>query len=114
MGGFMRKGQHAIAAALLFLALSAVIAGPGGAQGAGPSAETQACLSCHTKHGLVVTFENNEFVEAYVDAEKFNISAHHSLSCTSCHTDFSAGNHPRRTFRSKAHYQTKAALVCRR
>jgi predicted CXXCH cytochrome family protein len=110
----MGKRRYAIHAALLFLALFALIAGPADAENAGPSAETQACLSCHTKHGLVVTFENNEFIEAYLDAEKFNISAHNSLSCSACHPDFSAGNHPRRTFRSKSHYQTKAALVCRR
>jgi predicted CXXCH cytochrome family protein len=110
----MRKGQYAIFAALLFPALFILIAGPARAESAGLSIEAKTCLSCHAQHGYMVTFGNNEFVEAYVDAGKFNASVHNSLSCSQCHPDFSADKHPRRTFRSKSHYQTKAALVCRK
>ena len=110
----MRKGLHAIFAALLFLALLIVIAGPAGAESAGLTIEAKACLSCHAQHGHMVTFENNEFVEAYVDAGKFYASVHNALSCSQCHPDFSTDRHPQRTFRSKSHYQTKAALVCRK
>jgi predicted CXXCH cytochrome family protein len=110
----MEKGRHIIAAALLFLSLFMMTTGPAVAENSVLETEAQACLSCHAQHGLMVTFENSEFIEAYIDAEKFKSSVHSSFSCTRCHSDFSANTHPRRTFRSKAHYQTKAALVCRR
>ncbi len=109
----MEKGQSVISAALLFLSLLLVTAVPAGADNGGISEEAKACLSCHAKRGVMVTFENNEFVEAYVDAEKFKTSVHHAFSCSQCHTDFSAEKHPQRKFRSKLHYQTKSALICR-
>ncbi|MGE5174341.1 MAG: hypothetical protein ACM3MD_11005, partial [Betaproteobacteria bacterium] len=110
----MEKGQFTMLVALLFLALFMAIVGPVGADISELSDEAKACLTCHAQHGRMVTFENNEFVEAYVDAEKFKSSVHHAFSCSQCHPDFSADKHPHRTFRSKLHYQTKSALVCRR
>jgi len=110
----MEKGQQTSAAALLFLSLFLMTAGPAAAESPGLATEAQACLSCHARQGLMVTFENNEFIEAYIDAEKYKTSVHHSFSCSKCHPDFSAANHPQRKFRSKLQYQTKAALVCRR
>lgn len=110
----MEKEKYIMLAALLFLSISMLIAGPAGAENTGLSDKSKACLSCHAKHGIMVTFENNEFVEAYVDAGKFIASVHNSFSCTQCHSDFSADKHPHRKFRSKLHYQTKSALVCRR
>lgn len=75
--------------------------------------ESKACLECHGRQGITVTFQNKEKIEALVDAEKFKMSVHTSLGCAGCHTDFSAANHPERSFRSKEQYQAKAALVCR-
>ncbi len=78
------------------------------------SDEAQKCLGCHAKHGLTKTFENSDSMEAHVDAEKFRASAHNSLRCSDCHTDFAGDKHPQRRFRSKDQYRIKASLVCRK
>jgi predicted CXXCH cytochrome family protein len=109
----MEKGKYIIPFALFLSIACLLLAGPA-AGNAGLSDEARVCLSCHARRGLMVTFQNNEFVEAYVDTDKFMSSVHHSLRCSECHPDFAAGKHPQRTFRSKIHYQTKSALVCRR
>ncbi|MBI4691001.1 MAG: cytochrome c3 family protein [Nitrospirae bacterium] len=80
----------------------------------GLSEESQGCLGCHGKKGITASFENNEFVEAYVDAEKFKASIHNSLTCSDCHIDFSADKHPERRFRSKEQYTIQLSRVCRR
>ncbi|MCL4490804.1 MAG: cytochrome c3 family protein [Nitrospirae bacterium] len=77
------------------------------------SDEAQKCLGCHAKHGLMKTFENGDSIKAYVDAEKFRASAHNSLRCSGCHTDFAGDKHPKRRFRSKEQYKIKASLACR-
>lgn len=78
------------------------------------TAEAQSCLSCHATPGHVFTFENNEYVEAVVDPARFRTSVHSFMSCSQCHTEFGKGKHPKRKFRSKLQYQTKAAQVCHR
>jgi predicted CXXCH cytochrome family protein len=78
------------------------------------SDEAQACLECHSKRGIIKTFENKESLEAYVEAEKFGNSVHNTLKCSDCHTDFSGEEHPQRRFRSKEQYKIKAALSCRK
>ena len=113
-GDNMKKARFTIAFALFFLSLSLPVPGQARTENAGLSGEAQACLSCHARHGLMVTFQNNDFIEAYVDADKFRGSVHHALPCSACHADFGEGRHPRRSFRSRSQYQTKAALVCRR
>lgn len=75
--------------------------------------DVQKCLSCHSQRGLIKTFENNDSLEAYVDAEKFKASAHGSLKCSDCHIDFSGEKHPQRRFRSKEQYKIKSAMTCR-
>ncbi len=110
----MKQGKHIFPLAL-FLSIACLLLTGSAAGNAGLSDEAQACLSCHARRGLMVTFEDNEFIEAYVDTDKFKSSVHHSLPCSGCHPDFAAGKqHPQRTFRNKTHYQTKSALVCRR
>ena len=75
--------------------------------------ESAACLECHGQHGLKVTFQNKETLDAYVDVKKFKASVHASLPCSSCHPDFSKEQHPQRSFRSKEQYSIKSARVCR-
>ncbi len=77
------------------------------------SNESKQCLECHSKHGIVKQFENNEYINAYVDAEKFKASVHGSLQCSACHTDFSADRHPERIFKNKKQYKIRTALSCR-
>ncbi len=101
--------------ALNVLAVAALLVFPGTVRAAGapPSDESAACLECHGQHGLLVDFKNKDKLEAFVDAEKFRASVHASLACSSCHADFSASNHPQRTFLSKDQYSLKSSLVCR-
>ncbi len=100
---------------LIFAALfwvTALCPAAGGAEQALPE-DVKACLDCHGRQGLTITFQNNETLPAYVDAKKFTASVHQSLSCTACHGEFSAQNHPQRTFQSREQYAVKASLVCR-
>lgn len=76
--------------------------------------EAKTCLGCHGRRGIVKKFENGETIAAYVDAATFRASAHGSLGCTGCHTEFSIKNHPARRFRSKRQYQIRCSLACRR
>ncbi len=113
-GVSMEKKKYIIIFLMLFLPLSLTIASRTGAESTDLSNEEQSCLSCHAQHGLMLTFENKEFVEAYVNAEKFKTSVHHSFTCSQCHPDFTAEKHPHKIFRSKTVFQTRSALVCRR
>ncbi len=100
-----------IMVALLLLIFAASPAEP---QNSALSDEAQKCLSCHSQHGLVKTFENKDTLVAYVDSEKFKASAHGSLKCSDCHVDFAGEKHPQRRFRSKEQYKTKSAMTCRK
>jgi predicted CXXCH cytochrome family protein len=77
------------------------------------SDEARTCLGCHGKRGIVKKFQNEESVAAYVDAERFQASVHSFLTCSNCHSDFSADKHPDRRFRSKKQYQIQASRECR-
>jgi hypothetical protein len=89
------------------------------APGTGMSAESgldedaTACLGCHGERGLTVKFPSGEVLDAFIDVNKFKASAHQSLSCSACHAEFSAKDHPQRTFRSREQYSGKASTVCR-
>ncbi|MCL5062488.1 MAG: hypothetical protein M0Z70_08015 [Nitrospiraceae bacterium] len=108
----LSKNTHTgIMTALLLLIFAA---SPAESQNSALSDEAQKCLSCHSQHGLVKTFENKDSLEAYVDSEKFKASAHGSLKCSDCHADFTGEKHPQRRFRSKEQYKTKSAMTCRR
>jgi predicted CXXCH cytochrome family protein len=108
-----REMQGALFA--LFLSIGCLLSiGVASAENEGLPEETQACLLCHARSGTMVTFQNNEYVEAYVDPEAFKASVHHAVLCSQCHPDFTEGRHPRRVFRSKSQYQIKASLVCKR
>jgi predicted CXXCH cytochrome family protein len=78
------------------------------------SDEAKGCLGCHEKRGILKKFQNNESVEAYVNAVRFKASAHSSLGCSSCHMEFSPEKHPERRFRSIKQYQIQSSLVCKR
>ena len=97
---------------VLLFALT-LLAGRAGGEPAQLSDESRRCLDCHAKPGIIKRFQNNESLIAYVDADKFQASAHNSLACSSCHPDFSSEKHPTREFKSKAQYQIRSSLVCR-
>lgn len=77
------------------------------------SEEAKACLECHGSPGITVTFQNKDTIKAYVDREKFSRSVHASIGCAGCHQEFSATEHPRRSFRTKEQYSVRLSAVCR-
>jgi predicted CXXCH cytochrome family protein len=95
---------------VLFLFFFTYVAISGGKE----TDEVQKCLECHGRRGIIKKFENNEYVEAYVDSQKFKASVHGSLKCSDCHKDFSIDSHPKRTFKSKQQYKIRTSLSCRR
>ncbi len=86
---------------------------PGASPAAPASDQNARCLACHARTGITLRFLNKEEISASLNAERLRASAHGSFACTACHPDFS-GNHPDRTFKSKAQYRVKAALICRK
>lgn len=74
---------------------------------------TEKCLGCHGDRGIVKKFQNDESVAAYVSPERFKMSAHGHLTCSTCHTEFSGSAHPKRSFKSKKQYKIRSAAVCR-
>lgn len=108
------KGRKNILCVVMLLCFTGVISADiVSAREAVLSDEARSCLGCHGKRGIVKKFQNEESVTAYVDAEKFKASVHSFLTCSVCHSDFSAGNHPDRRFRSKKQYRIKASRECR-
>ncbi|MDH4163746.1 MAG: hypothetical protein OEW15_13835 [Nitrospirota bacterium] len=75
-------------------------------------AEAIECLGCHGQKGVNYALQNGETLEAYVDRNKYQASMHGSLSCTACHGEFSAKDHPERKFKSRELYALKASQVC--
>jgi predicted CXXCH cytochrome family protein len=96
------------------IGLLIVLAGAAVAGETAPADETAACLECHSRRGIALVFQNRESLETYVDAAQLRTSVHRTFTCLQCHTDFSAANHPKRVFRNKTHFQTRASLACRR
>ena len=108
------KGGKSILCIFVSLCFAGIIsADMAGAKDVLLSDEAKTCLGCHGKRGIIKKFQNQESVSAYVDAEKFTSSVHSFLTCSICHGDFSADNHPDRRFRSKKQYQIRASRECR-
>ncbi len=101
---------------LLLALLAAAAAGEASASGGGTvrAGEAAACLDCHSRRGTRVRFQDGDSAEAHVDGALLEASVHRSLACSDCHPGFSRDLHPRRSFRSRAQYRTRAALACRR
>ena len=70
------------------------------------------CLECHGSEGLDMTFKNGEIAALFVDYGKFQESIHSFLECAECHTGFSEGNHPERTFGSKQEFSRQSSKAC--
>lgn len=110
----MEKETRIISFVLLLCAVFMVAAVRAEAEYIGLSKEAQHCFSCHEKPGNTFMFENRETTDVRVDPGKFKASVHSFLPCSRCHPGFGKEKHPKRTFRSRLQYQTKASHVCRR
>jgi hypothetical protein len=79
-----------------------------------PSQQNKACLGCHGKQDITISFQNRESVSGHIDEEKLKASPHVVFACSDCHTEFSLDQHPKRIFQSREQYKTRASLSCRR
>ncbi len=93
----------------MFLHLSGAVRG----EDQVPSDDAEVCFGCHGQHGVKFTFQNGESLEAFIDPALFKESLHHGLPCSSCHMEFSASDHPQRTFKSREQYAGRLSTVCR-
>ena len=109
----MREGNRVLPYLMLLMFALLIAPGPGRSAEPGLDEEATACLGCHGERGLTVKFPSGEVLDAFIDGNKFKASAHQSLSCSACHAEFSAKDHPQRTFRSREQYSSKASSVCR-
>ncbi|HBX43848.1 MAG TPA: hypothetical protein DEH27_08755 [Deltaproteobacteria bacterium] len=98
----------------LLLSLLVLPAAAGQARQADESGASRKCLLCHGKKGIVKTFLNEETVEAYVNPEKIRTSVHNFLTCSECHSGFSAESHPSGQYKSRDQYRLRSSSICRR
>ncbi len=56
--------------------------------------DNSACLSCHSKPGISLTFPNGDQLPLTIDQGHFSDSVHGNLACTDCHTDITGYPHP--------------------
>ena len=75
--------------------------------------ESQYCLTCH-RGRLRMNMRNSESLSVYVDAASLRNSAHGSLQCTACHSNFSKTRHPVRVFNSIREYTLVSAELCKK
>lgn len=73
--------------------------------------ETHYCLSCH-RGRLSMTMRNGQQLSVYVDGSRLKNSAHGSLLCTACHSEFSKSQHPMRRFENVREYTITGAKLC--
>ena len=78
------------------------------------SFEHEYCLTCHIKNDYFKTMENGEKINVFIDKDKFKLSAHANLNCSSCHIEFSTSVHPKRRFRNIEQFRKQSNLVCRK
>ena len=112
--GLMNVKKKTVFFLMSLLGILAILAGSVSARDIILSEESNACLDCHAKRGIIKRFQNSESIEAYVDIDKFKSSAHNLLTCADCHNDFSEGKHPKTRFKSKEQYKIRSSLVCRK
>jgi hypothetical protein len=108
----MREGNRVLPYLILLMFALFLAPEPGRTAEPGLNEDATACLGCHGERGLAVKFQNGEILDAFIDGNKFKASVHQSLSCSACHAEFSAQNHPERAFRSREQYSSKASSVC--
>jgi nitrate/TMAO reductase-like tetraheme cytochrome c subunit len=56
--------------------------------------DNSACLACHSKSGISLTFPNGDQLPLTIDQGHFSDSVHGALACTDCHTDITGYPHP--------------------
>jgi hypothetical protein len=107
----MKEGKTlALGLAVLLMSIAVPAAYAGDAE---LPAETVKCLQCHEKKGSSFRFEDGNSIPVHVNPAKYRISVHSGLTCSQCHTDFTAETHPARRFKNRDQYRKRASAVCR-
>ena len=78
------------------------------------TSQTEHCLTCHSKKDYYKTMENGEKINVFIDSNEFERSAHATLNCSSCHTNFAIDIHPKERFRSIEQFRKQTNLICRK
>lgn len=76
--------------------------------------ETQYCFTCH-KFKISKRLKSGESLSLRINKSEYKNSIHGTLSCSSCHPEFSKTEHPIRTFKNKSEYTaliTKSCSIC--
>jgi hypothetical protein len=109
----MDAGKRIFSCLLTLFSFFLICAPAGSAEEQKLPDDAAACLECHGQRGLTFKFQDGESMDTFVDPKKYQASMHGSLSCSSCHTEFSAQDHPERKFKNREQYATKTSAVCR-
>lgn len=74
-----------------------------------------ACLICHERDEMTLTFENGDKVSLHVDPDVYNNSVHGGkLGCTDCHSSIPGYPHPKTNNASLRDYVTAQYEICKR
>jgi predicted CXXCH cytochrome family protein len=79
------------------------------------SEDSYTCLACHGDEGTketTIVFKNGTTLPIYVNEKSFANSVHATLDCSTCHSEFSSGEHPTRTFPNRSAYQLALSEPC--
>lgn len=71
--------------------------------------ERRYCLSCHGKRGLTMRLLDGETLSLFVDEKALSSSSHGKNQCSFCHSEFSFGKHPKRSYESKRDFSLSLA-----
>jgi predicted CXXCH cytochrome family protein len=87
---------------------------PGMPKESAQAPDNSACLSCHGRPGISLTFPSNEVLALTIDQSHFNDSAHKGLACADCHTDITGYPHPALNVQSQREFSLKMYTVCQK
>ncbi|MBI4319153.1 MAG: cytochrome C [Chloroflexi bacterium] len=74
-----------------------------------------ACLECHQRETLSLTFENGETLSLYLQPEAYEKSVHGGkLACTDCHANVARYPHPKTRLTSRRDYVIAQYDTCKR
>ena len=103
-----------LACAALVLALQTAPVQAGIApQGSQP--DSQYCLGCHSKPGMIKVLPSGEQLYLSIDATAFGASVHShgDINCTACHKTISKFPHPEVTFTDRRDYTLSYQDICK-
>ncbi len=83
-------------------------------EAAAPAGDNSACLVCHGKPDLSLTFPDGEQLSLTIDQAHFSESVHSGLACTDCHSDISGYPHPKFNQQTRREVSLKWYTSCQK